>query len=155
MNEFDFKSWYVLLAIFIAHIYRHYTTLEKIPVEMSTLKDAIESYNSRQGNINGVNNQVKKVRESLLNLDTIILHILALLVLIIILLLFFDIPQKYLTVEEFGPLALPFNLGEKIIYVLVALLFLLSYITKAIIPTIKALKHYCNAKKMIKDSIKK
>ena len=30
MNEFDFKSWYVILAIFIAHIYRHYSLMDKI-----------------------------------------------------------------------------------------------------------------------------
>lgn len=151
MNEFDFKSWYVLLAIFIAHIYRHYTILEIIPKESETLGDAIEAASSGQGNIGGIQKQLKKVKSSLINFDNIILHFLAMLVFVTIILLLFNIPQNFLDTDEFGPLALPFNTGEKIIYLLIAFLFLLSYITKAIIPSIKAIKNIYNAKKKVRD----
>lgn len=146
MNEFDFKSWYILLAIFIAHIYRHYSVLETIPKAADALKAALNG----MANSDGIKERCNEVWSAVLGFDTIILHLLAILVLTTTVFLVLNIPQKLLNVNEFGSLAYPFNIGEKVIYLIIAGLFLLSYITKAIIPSAKAVKLLKCAYKAIK-----
>ncbi|MBN2545209.1 MAG: hypothetical protein JXB50_05380 [Spirochaetes bacterium] len=150
MNEFDFKNWYIILAIFVAHIYRHYSLLDKIPEEKEKLKNAIKDYKSGQANPDGINSRCKKLKKTIFNVDTIILHLLAFIILIAFIIIILDIPKKLLDAANFGPLAEPILLGEKVIYLLISLLFFLSYIIKAVVPSVIGFYYLGKVKEVIK-----
>jgi len=137
MNNFDFASWYVLLAIFIAHYYRITQALDNLPKQKKELIMAFEGLKDGNTNNEGMNIVLRNTKKILWNIDTGILHVLAISIIIACILIIFNIPNKVLTPSEYGPLAELMTSGERIIYVLISLLFATSYVSKALIPSIQ------------------
>ncbi len=147
MNDFDFKSWYVILAIFIAHIYRHYSLMDKIKESTSELASTLKG----TFNLEGLKKKRDAVNGVIYCIEAIMLHLLALMLLCIIFLLVFNFPTDFLKPEDFGSLSAPMLKGEKIIYLIVAGLFFVSYTVKGIIPTISAIRKVITANGKIRE----